>query len=115
MKKFIKQHWMPLAIILGSLVILVIKLAQLEFAFSFIALTLLLVAAKNLLLELEQDELRESYNDLIVAYIKELNSNLDFIKSSRSKLADIILDVNKIKEEPVVTPKKKTTKKTKKA
>lgn len=118
MKKFIKQYWMPLAIIAGSLTITFIKLFQGEFAFAFVALTLVLVAFKNLLLQLAFDDLHEDYTELVIDFNKELSDKLDFIQKSRNTLLDIMSTVDNIKEEagPVLKegkPKKRPTKKNK--
>jgi hypothetical protein len=109
MLKIIKKYWMPIAIALGALVLAILKLDQHEFAFSFVALALLLVAVKNLLLQMEYDELHDSHAELVVEYIEELNNNLEFIQKSRATLLDIMTTVDDVKEstKELPAPKKK--------
>jgi hypothetical protein len=107
MLKTIKKYWMPIAITLGALVLTIIKLSQHEFAFSFVALALLLVAVKNLLLQMEYDELHDSHAELVVEYVEELNHNLEFIQKSRATLLDIITTVDDAKESTKVIPQPK--------
>jgi hypothetical protein len=99
MLKTIKKYWMPLAITIGSLVLAIIKLNQHEFAFSFVALALLLVAVKNLLLQMDYDELHDSHAELVVKYIEELNHNLEFIERSRATLLDIMTSVDGVSKD----------------
>ena len=99
MLKTIKKYWMPLVIIIGSLVLAIIKLNQHEFAFSLVALALLLVAVNNLLLQMEYDELYDSHAKLVADYIAELNHNLDFIQKSKATLLDIITTVDGVSKD----------------
>jgi hypothetical protein len=99
MLKIIKKYWMPIAIALGALVLAIIKLDQHQFAFSFVALALLLVAVKNLLLQMEYDELHDSHADLVIQYIKELNNNLEFIQKSKATLLDIMTSVDGVSKD----------------
>ena len=106
MLKFIKSYWLHIALIIGAAVYACIKFANYEWADGIVAVTLGVVTAGALLTRIDYDLLHEEHAQLVIDYIKELDSNLEFINKSKATLFDIMATIDDVKELPA-TPKKK--------
>ena len=116
MRDFIKNYWLHSLLVIFGAVYSCIKVANGEWADAIFALAFAVVSAGYLMTKIEYDFLHEDHAQLVCDYIKELNPNLNFIERSKEKLADIISDVDKIKQEngPALSegkPKKRPAKK----
>lgn len=96
MLTFIKAYWQFVLLFLFGAAIAACNaingdVGNTIFAIAFCVLTFYAWMKKS-----DYDEIYEDHASLIVDYVKELNSNLDFMKNTQQKLADVLLD-----EEPV--------------
>lgn len=92
MLKFIKDYWLFVLLFLFGAAIAACNaingdVGNTIFAVAFCVLTFYAWLKKS-----DYDEIHEDYAQLVVDYVRELNSNLDFMKSTQQKLSDVLVD-----------------------
>jgi len=109
MTKFIKTYWLQILLILSASSYLAIELANQEWTDVIFALAFVLTAVHSLLLKTSYDELWEDHESLIMDYVNELRSNIDFIGKTKITLSSLAEEISEVKQE--VKPKRGRPKK----
>ena len=99
MKKFIKQQWLYILLILGGATFSFCKawngeLADMLFSFAF-----MLVALKCSFLQAKYDDLWEDHESLILDFIDELRDKIDFIGKAKMTLSSLAEEISEVKEQ----------------
>lgn len=107
MLKFIKTYWLYLLLIIIGIIYTIIKSINSEVPDAIFALAFSIVAVSSLINRIEYDFKCEDYNELVIDYIKELDSNLNFIQSTKQRVADMSIDISEVKKQVNKKPTKK--------
>lgn len=98
MLKFIKAYWQFVLLFLFSAAIGVCNAINGDVANTIFAVAFCLLTVYAWFKKTDYDEIYEDHAQLVVDYVRELNANLDFMKSTQQKLSDVLVDENPAKK-----------------
>lgn len=104
MLKFIKAYWLFVLLFLFGAAITAFNAINGDLGNTIFGVAFCVLTSYSVLNKMDYDELYEQHADLVLEYIKELNSNLEFIKGTRARLSDVFNDVSLNDFQGVVNP-----------
>ena len=92
MLTFIKAYWHFVLLFLFGAAIAACNAINGDVGNTIFAIAFCVLTVYAWLKKSDYDEIYEDHASLIIDYVKELNSNLNFMKSTQQKLADVLVD-----------------------